>query len=252
MRPPSPRWFLSLALVLAIDPSPAAVVFYSDAFEWRNAVEGELRFNLATPGNIALADEVDSPPGPNTGLGKTLTFSAANTGFGTDVQLRALQQGAGFTFDDNEGRGPEWAGLSVGDINDYQNDNWQATFSPATVSAFGWYLGDNGNSNNESFMVYNAADELIATLESIPASGLSDFIGFTSTEPVGRVVFDEGAGGDDIAINEIFLAVIPEPSGLLMAAFAVPLALRRRRSGGRQARQGAVGEGGRPGVGPKG
>ncbi|MFV0414743.1 MAG: hypothetical protein ACK5NG_00075 [Chthoniobacterales bacterium] len=60
--------------------------------------------------------------------------------------------------------------------------------SGSAVFGFGWFLGDNGNSNNESFAVYNTSDELIGTLSEVPFSDLSVFIGFTSSEPVGRVV----------------------------------------------------------------
>ncbi|MFV0415011.1 MAG: hypothetical protein ACK5NG_01440 [Chthoniobacterales bacterium] len=187
-------------------------------------------FNLSSPSNIALAEEVDTEPEPNTGLGKNLTFLDANTGFGIDFTLRALQQSAGFTFDDNEGSGPQWSGLSVGDIKNYQNDDWHATFTSSSGSAvfgFGWLLGDNGNSNNESFTVYNTSNELIGTLSEVPFSDLSVFIGFTSSEPVGRVVFDEGAGGDDIAINELYIHArpVPEPSAFLLLALLVPLIL---------------------------
>ncbi|MEM9480182.1 MAG: hypothetical protein AAGA58_11075 [Verrucomicrobiota bacterium] len=220
-----------LIILLTVFSSQASVVFYSTEFAWETAVEGEQSFSLGSASNVLLAEEVVTLPGPNTGVGKTLNFLDVNTGLGTDIALTALQQGAGFTFDDNEGSGPEWSGLSVGDINDYQNDNWEAAFSGTPVFSFAFYIGDNGNSNNESLSVFDTNDVLIGTLTAIPATGLSDFIGLTSMVPIGRVVFDEGAGGDDIALNEIYVSTVPIPEAettLLLALFAV-FALRRRR-----------------------
>ncbi|MEM0896308.1 MAG: hypothetical protein AAGJ79_05420 [Verrucomicrobiota bacterium] len=220
-----------LLVIGAVISSHASVVFYSTENAWETAVDGEQFFNLGSAANILLAEEVVTLPGPNTGLGKTLNFLDINTGLGTDVALTALQQGAGFTFDDNEGSGPEWSGLSVGDINDYQNDNWEAAFGGTPVFSFAFYIGDNGNSNNESLSVFDTNEVLIGTLSAIPATGLSDFIGLTSTVPIGRVVFDEGAGGDDIALNEFYVSTVPIPEAettLLLALFSCA-ALRRLR-----------------------
>lgn len=212
----------------------ADLVFYTNETSWNNSVQGVEALDF-TAANVALANEVASPPGNNAFLGGVLTFDSANTGLSSSFVLSTLETDAGFTFNDNEGSGPEWDNaLSVGDIDNFENDDWQIVFNSSSVFNFGWFLQDNGTSVGESFSVYDLNDNLLGTFSMIPETDGVDFVGVISSVPIGRVAFDEDPGDDDIAIGGIRLssiAAIPEPSGLLLYGVLVAgiAAVRNRR-----------------------
>ena len=121
--------FLNLLVVV---PAPAAIVTFTDKAVWEAAVSGEQEFDF-TAANVLLANQVSSLPPANTNVGNTLTFEAANTGLSADFTFHTLQSGANFTFDDHEAAGnlPDFDNaLSVGDIDNFENDDWEMTFSP--------------------------------------------------------------------------------------------------------------------------
>lgn len=223
---------LAILLMVSQRECQADVVFYTSEVDWRSDVQDEedFAFNAA---NVGLATELGAAPGGNDQLGGTLTFESTNTGLSTSFVLSALQAGAGFTFDDNEGGGPEWDdALSVGDIDNFENDDWQITFDSSSVFSFGWFLQDNDpSSTGESFSVFDkASDTLIGTFTAIPNTDGIDFVGFRSTVAVGRVVFDEDATGDDIAIGGVIISstAVPEPSGTAFVSALLALAIFRR------------------------
>jgi hypothetical protein len=230
--------FAMVIALFAIFPAAKSVfgdvVFYTDQTSWNNIVEGVEGLDF-TAANVALANEVATPPGNNASVGGVLTFDAANTGLSSSFELSTLEPNAGFTFNDNEGSGPEWDNaLSIGDIDNFENDDWQIVFNSGSVFNFGWFLQDNGTSLGESFSVYDLNDNLLGTFSMIPETDGIDFVGVVSSVPIGRVAFDEDPGDDDIAIGGIRLSVIaaiPEPSGLLLYGVLVAgiAAVRNRR-----------------------
>jgi len=231
------------AVALMFVPSVSAwadLTFYTDESAWNNDVS-DIEVLDFTATNVALADEVSSPPGGNEELGGVLTFDSANTGLSSSLTLIALESGDvddfgdGFMFDDNEGSGPEWDdALSVGDINNFEDDDWQITFDSGSVFNFAWLLQDNNGNTGESFSVYDTSDSLLGTFNGIPATAGIDFVGVTSTVAIGRVEFDEDTGGDDIAIGGIRLSstAVPEPSSFAVIGIAVTglCVIRRRRT----------------------
>jgi len=199
-------------------------VFFTSESAWRTVASDEEDLDF-TGANVATANEVPSPPSNNDQLGGVLTFEAGNTGLSSSFTLTTLESDAGFTFNDNEGSGPEWDdALSVGDIDNFEDDDWQITFDSNSVYNFAWFLQDNGVATGESFSVYDkASDSLLGTFSGIPSTDGIDFVGVTSTTPIGRVLFDEGSGGDDIAMGGIVLSstVVPEPSSAMLCALTL-------------------------------
>jgi len=185
-----------------------------------------------TAANVALATEVASPPGsgaflcgpPGTPVASCqLSFEAVNTQLCRDWTLRSLEAGGGITFDDSAERSGSatWQeALSIGDINDNQNDDFELAFGAGqAVHAFGFHFVDNQRQRHESLTVYGPGDQVIAILpgNAAPLSdgNLSAFLGIVSELPITRVVFDEATDGDDIAIRDFrFGDPDPDADGL--------------------------------------
>ena len=188
----------------------AEVSFITHEATWSALVDRVEVFDT-TSANVLLANEVTSPPTGNSQLGGVLTFDSANTGLSRSFTVETLQPGAGFTFNDNEG--PPLPvildALSVGDMNDYEDDDFQISITngPA-LYGFAFSLNDNVRQAGELLSVYGPGDVLLGTTPVIPGTnGVRAFWGVLSTTPITRIAFDENAGGDDILIADFRFAV---------------------------------------------
>ncbi len=203
-----------------------------------------------TAANIALANEVASPPSNNqSGLGgasATLTFSSAATllpwGFSVAApgsRFPSVDSFTGFTFNETSGS-PIFQSnaLSVGHINTHEDDD--VVFEILTgpdLHGFGFdllhsidYVG-----TPETVQVFGAGEVLLGTLVipqlSGPGNDRNLFIGVTSTTAITRIVFDEDPLGDDVAIRNFRFAgaiAVPEPSSMAFIAAAGLSCLYRR------------------------
>lgn len=189
-------------------PARAEIVFYTDPVAWLGDLDpSTLRGLVTDAAGVALADEVPSPPGTNEqlcdGLATCqLTFRGSSTGFPWDFVLRPLEPGAGLTFDDTE-TGPSAPfedALSIGDVNDFEDDDFEVTFSGASVYAFALFIRDNTSLSGEAAVVNAQAES--ATL----GGGVNGFLGVISTSPLVRFRYLEDGGGDDIAVSDFFFA----------------------------------------------
>jgi hypothetical protein len=199
---------------------------------WAAAAGGQTLTFDTTAANVGLATELGAPPEPGGQLcgppgtpvaSCLLSYAAANTQLCRDFGLRSLDAGGGITFDDSAERGGSAAwqdALSIGDINDYSNDDFELGFGAGQpVHAFGFHFVDNQREPYESLRVYGPGDELIAVLpgNAAPLSdgNLSAFVGVVSPVAITRVVFDEAADGDDMAIRDLrFGDPDPDSDGL--------------------------------------
>jgi hypothetical protein len=212
---------------------PGVQIISSGEGDWAAAAGGAtpLVFDT-TAANVALANEVASPPGVGAYLcgppgnpqpSCQLSFEAVNTQLCRDFTLRSLQAGSGITFDDSQERSdsPAWQeALSIGDINDHPNDDFAFSFGTGEpVHAFGFHFVDNQRQRDESLKVYGPGDQLIAILPGHLAP-VSDgnrvaFVGIVSPLPITRVFFDEDTSGDDLAIRDFrFGDPDPDADGL--------------------------------------
>ena len=119
--------------------------------------------------------------------------------------------------------------LTFGGQTGTPNDDWEVVFGGGGVYAFGCYVLDNRGDSGESWEVF---DTLGGSLGSMtPPAGTSPtlhFIGVACDSAIGRVVFDEDPGNDDIAIAD-FALVVPGPATMALLAVAGPLPRRGRR-----------------------
>jgi PKD repeat protein len=204
----------------------------ADQAAWEAAAGGEILTFDTTAANVGLATELGAPPVPGAFLCGSpdtpvascqLHWEALNTGLCRDFTLRSLEAGGGITFDNSVERGgfPAWQdALSIGDINDHPNDDFEISFGAGdAVYAFGFHFVDNQREGHEGLTVYGPGDEVLGILPG-NAAPLSDgnqaaFVGIVSPLPIVRVVFDEATDDDDIAIRDFrFGDPDPDADGL--------------------------------------
>jgi hypothetical protein len=247
-QPSTFQWLFALALLTSVifgagpvrggGTNYGDVTFYTDYSEWRDDVDGLDDGNYLIPvdtffttrENIEKADQSGTSftsPMPADGqvlMGSLLTFRATNTGLCGSFTLRALQQppgscsNCGLSYDDQDPGGGNSTGfnesISIGDIDDMENDDFEFTFPTPSFYAMSFALKESSSSEaGESLSVYGAGGRLLGSVpgSAIPSSGATGgFVGVIAKEPLSRVRYDENSGGDDIAIGEFYFACANE------------------------------------------
>lgn len=213
----------------------AATTIYTNESDWLDAVYHVQHLATDQTG-LSLSDEVNTPLSDGMGLSQTLTFSKANTGLNHSFTITAMQADAEMIFNDVMGSNPPVItdALSVGKINQHEDDDWQVTFMPhSNVTAFALNLLSNNSNPGESLTVFGHDGSVLAQLPLIPrtsaAAGVS-FLGVTSDTPIKSIVFNEDTGDDDIEISHFRLASIhaPEPASLVLLSLGLAAGGARR------------------------
>ena len=214
----------TLPSMLIADPT-----FFDTESSWQAAFQSTETFTF-TPTNVALADEVTGAPGNNQNLGPMLTFAGAMTGYDFGFSVQTLETNANFTFNDNEGDSDFTHSLSVGDINNHEDDDFRVEFT-GVVYGFGFDLRDSDRSPGEFFQVFGASG-LLGSTPVMADSAASDFVGVVSSVPITHVIFDEDPGSDDIAVRSFSFSnsqAIPEPAATVVTTALLGIGLVRRR-----------------------
>ncbi|BBM85885.1 PEP-CTERM sorting domain-containing protein [Candidatus Uabimicrobium amorphum] len=175
--------------------------------------------------DLALANEVNTPPNIGDVLGDTFTFSKANTGLVADVTIESDQPNTQIL----DPFGPFGGdALSFGQSGQ-QADSFSIDFSNFDSGSSGsiigiTFLNSNGVNPDDTVTVFGENGAL-GTFFTEGFAG-NDFIGFVSDERITRVRFDESAAdGNNLFLTTIAVGtnVVPEPStymamllGLLM------------------------------------
>lgn len=191
------------------------VAYYSSLFAWEDAVaqmqNSRIDTFLTDATHIALANEVGSPPGNNAGIGSTLNFTAANTGFAYDFAI-VQPHAASFTYNDTEFGSGYFPSLSPGDVDNWENDDFEVWIDNVTLGqsifAIALYVGDNGSSGGERLDVFDAGNSLLESFTTgLPQGSRMVFMGLVSPVPIKRIYYDEDSGGDDICIQHLRFGV---------------------------------------------
>ncbi|MEK7802388.1 MAG: putative metal-binding motif-containing protein, partial [Pseudomonadota bacterium] len=195
-----------LFLLVTVTLAQAADTLVTDRAEWEAIVSYEKVFET-TQENIEKADEITSLTGLNDQVGDILTFQAINSGLPRGFVLETLQPGAAFTFNDSEDGIPAGSyqmALSIGDINSYEDDDWQLSLiDGVTMMAFGVEIRHSRFAPGESITLYSGAESVgTIDLSSLPIDENNYFLGIVSDVPFDRIVFNEDPDGDDIAIAD--------------------------------------------------
>ena len=206
----------------------ATLSLFTNQAAWENAIAPVLQVDYfsTSRGSIGLANELGGyVSGTNVNIGRTLTFDSANTGLANSFRITAQESGAKFTYYDSEGDSSFNHALSVGDIDDYENDNWimEVLDGPA-MYGFGFYLIDNNSSSGETLRVNGT--------EQISLTGLAHntWVYVASTNAITSVRHDEKNDPDDIGLKGFrFAHSVPAPAGpVILALGLLGIGLRRR------------------------
>lgn len=229
-------FILLLILLISSKLSLAGTIFFTDESLWLNSVSSPEIF-LTSSTNLTSAIEITIEPGFKSFLKNQLTFDSSNTGLSIDFSLSTVQPDAQLLYDDHPYHLPVWQdSLSIGQINHYEDDDWEINILSNSINAFGFDLvGNHGGDDSISF--FDSQDNLISSFTDLPAPGdYISFIGVITDDSISRIFYDDDSGYDDIAIANFRFqsaAPVPEPSTfLLLGGGLSSLAWYRRKRKG--------------------
>ena len=193
-----------------------SVEYYDTEEEWRNDAQysgmalHEWDFNNQT---LWLANEsagFASQSNGQTFMGTMATYSQDSTGFPFDFYLKnvavsptAAGSEYALVYKDQEGFTYQ---ISVGDIDDWEDDDFEVGVSGSNVYAIGLTVYDN-SAYPEEFLEVFAFDESGECFIDQINDPITGFVGIISPIPLKRIWFNEDAGGDDIAVDNFTFGV---------------------------------------------
>ncbi len=212
----------------------ASVQFFTNEANWLAAVQSVEIFNTNAT-NVALADEIASPPNDLDTISRVLTFQSSNTNLSHSLQLEAILQ-TNIQFSR-----PISNSLSIGVFGGgaLQNDDWEIrVLDGPGLTAFAFDLVSNNEKTGETFSIFGSGDVLLGTLDEsgIPTPGTDgngfNFLGVISSDPITRMFFDDEDGSDNIGVANFRLAeaVVPEASSILLLSLAVVMGIFVKRT----------------------
>lgn len=185
--------------------APFGIVVEQNEANWRDMVLSagfEIDEWPLTAANVSLANETGYVPGKNREVGGILTWESGATGFPFDFVLTAEQ--GHMTYYDDEGFGANC--LSIGDIDNWQDDDFSVEVTGEDVYAMLIYIHDNTAMSGEDVTIWGATpgggEEY---LEQLPR-GYNGWLGIVSPVPIRRIEYNEDSGGDDMALYHLRFA----------------------------------------------
>lgn len=105
-------------------------------------------------------------------------------------------------FNDQEADWPDNS-ISIGDVDNYDNDDFEIGVTGNKVYAIGFMMQSNGDDPTEFLDVWAAQDECYLDQKDLPTI-INGFVGVVSPVPLNRIFFNEDEGIDDIGIRDFF------------------------------------------------
>lgn len=205
--------------------SAVEITYHDLESAWRNTVLGEEGDDIHTfvpnATNLALSQEIASPPSSNNGLGSTLTFLGADTQFPFDFVISKATPGA-FVYNDQESGnaydGCSYPHIAPGDADNWEDDDFEVTVTRVDeglcLSGIAVNVGHNGTGPEEYLEVYGPSGVLLEQFTGgLPSSTGYTFMGVASPLPLRGIFFNEDAGGDDMCFQNIWFSVRLEGGG---------------------------------------
>jgi hypothetical protein len=227
------RLFVTALLVVSIAlfskaPQAGLITFFTDEAAWltHTGLSSIRNFEM-TAENVALADEVTSPPAIGSRLGPALTFQASNTGLPYDFSFRSENPGTEVIYTD-----PVSQILGLGSTPTRHHD-WSVAFGAGgPVFLIGMEMSSRNASLVDAIRVFDTNDVLVA---SLPLGNIQGgFFGIVSDNPIGRILYDDNPAPGGKVLTRLVHAV-PEPAALMLFASGVVLlglAARGKRASG--------------------
>ena len=195
---------------------PVSVSIYTSEGDWKSTVQSTMSYQKweCTLPNVLLAEEHESFDGPGAGgqwgLGKRITFDGGTTGYPFSFYLENMDgaipanDGGQLVYDDNEGGGAWNQAISIGDIDNWENDDFEIGITSGNVYAVAFMMVDNGEFTGEYLQVF--AEDVNNNECEIEyfTDEINGFRGVVSPVPIKRIWFNEDEGGDDIALGDLF------------------------------------------------
>lgn len=198
------------SLALSTLANAEVLFFIDDEVGWTSAIgdSNSIEFFETTASNIALANEVGSPPTHTESISSILTFDSKNTLVSPSFVVRSIDAPNFKYYGSLQIISEGLIFTTQIDIND-----WEITFSGSPVRAFSILLCHSDSASNETFSVYGK-NGLLGSTTAIPDGSHSViFLGIISPEPITRVVFDENdSDGDNIGIADLKFSELPTSS----------------------------------------
>jgi len=168
--------------------------------------------------NVELGDGVpDLEPRITTGLGSSVIWYGASTGFCFDFELRSLDYGCppSLIFDDYHFQTDRQTCFIAPGGDGCVNDDFLVSFdytgADCFIFAFGINTSWNSSTSNESFTVFSDDKQLLVhtnTDDFWSDSETWKFMGVVSMTPIDSIVFDEGlSDGSHIILGDFWFGV---------------------------------------------
>jgi hypothetical protein len=206
-------------------PISEGLDFFKNQGNWETAfpyqaVKGEWLTNRP---NIWKANEKDNFVQNNVQIwmGKRITFSSDTTNMPFDFYLENKDPNIpdylpnsswALVFEDDEADWPQT--ISIGDIDNYEFDNFEIGVSGNNVYGLGFNMVDNSTNPNEYIKIYahdGSTECEIGHISHSDAGGFSNgFLGVIAPVPVTRIFFRENDDGDDIGVKHFYFGYIPD------------------------------------------
>lgn len=188
-------------------------ILYNEA-AWRDAIqmegmtigEWETTFENVTKANEAYKFEYY---GVQTLMFEIITFPGSVTGYPFDFYLRNMSvtgNRLALVHNDTEGLNNNFTTntISIGDIDDFENDDFEIAVTGNQVYAIGFIMKSNTDTPEEFLEIYAEHENCYLDQKNLP-EGENTFIGVISPVPLHRIWFNEDDDDDDMGIENFYL-----------------------------------------------
>ena len=202
---------VSICFVL-VEDAKSDIMLFTDEATWLSHTSYASSVGFAfTADNVALADEVFSPPAPLTFLGHQLTFQSGNTGLPFDFVFREERSATivEVVYTTNAlGAGPTW------------EHDWSVVLGTGQpVLEIGLELG--GNTDTGTFYrIFDTSDNEIGIL----SGGQSNFLGIVSDVAIGHILYDDTDISGGVGLWELKVPVVPVPGAVILGTIGLVFA----------------------------
>lgn len=189
------------------------VQLFNHEGQWRSAfLSNGMTDGLweTTLSNLQQANEAYSFVyyGAQTLLYNTLTFPASVTGYPFDFHLKnTAVEGdrLALVHNDTEGLDNNFTEntISIGDIDDYENDDFEIVVIGDKVYAIGFIMKSNSDSPEEYLEVYAEQDNCYLAQLDLPTIE-NGFVGLISPVPIKKIWFNEDDDDDDMGVLNFY------------------------------------------------